>query len=241
MHCVIPSILSLGQNSPAVILKDWIDCKSKFEKSVSKEEPLFCTTAWAANKVGNPLSSYSFRKALGSVFTGNTSTHSLRKGGARFYAGADSPEQATRDQGGWRTTETMKEIYTGLTPSEVKRALHIAANTAGSEFALQESSRELATIKNSNQVAEVGTAKHYIHLVDGMIDKAPWKIMVKNNAGILMRYLVAHHNGEVRLYDTSVLVKLRSSWARYKALNPAASENAYYRLFFLRRGKVVNR
>ena len=110
----------------------------------------------------------------------------------------------------------MREIYTNLTPSEVKGALHTAANAAGDAFAVQEISKELGTIYKSNQVADVGKAKHYIHLVDGMTVNALWKIITKTTTGVHMKNLVSHQNNEVRLSATFVLVKLRSSWARHK-------------------------
>ena len=216
MHCVIPSIESLGQNSPSVILDNWIKCRSEFAKSSSKDEPLFCTIAGTPSKIGNAISADSFRKALGSFFTGNTSTHSLRKGGARFYAAADAPEQATRDQGGWRTSETMKEIYTALTPSEVKLALHTAANAAGNEFALQQLSNEIPNYYKSNEVAQVKIVRHYVQMVNGLIGNTPWKILAQCKTGIHLKALVSHPNGQLRLDATAALVNMRSSWASHK-------------------------
>ena len=162
------------------------------------------------------MSADSFRKALGSVFTGNTSIHSLRKGGARFYAAADAPEQATRDQGGWRTSETMKEIYTALTPSEVKLALHTAANAAGNEFALRQLSDEIPNYYKSTEVAEVKIVRHYVQMVNGLIGKTPWKILAQCKTGIHLKALVSHPNGQLRLDAKAALVNMRSSWASHK-------------------------
>ena len=219
MMCVIPTIRALGKNSPASLLEAWLSCRTAYKKSESDKEPLFCTVTGAANRIGNSVSPDSFRKALGAVFTGNTSTHSLRKGGARFYAAAQAPEQATRDQGGWRTTEVMRHIYTSLTTSEVKNAIHDAANSAGYEFALQSLTEELANVEKSGLAAEVNIANQYIQLLDDMIDAAPWKILSKFNVGKHAKRLVTHPDDAVRLSAVSALGKLRSAWASHQSAN----------------------
>ena len=108
MHCVIPAVDSLGPNSPVRVLDNWLAVRPEFAKTEGPDEPLFCTVAGATKNIGNRVSSDSFRKAVYAAFPGNTATHSLRKGGARFYAAVEAPEQATRDQGGWRATDTMR-------------------------------------------------------------------------------------------------------------------------------------
>ena len=57
------------------------------------------------------------------AFGASLATHSLRKGGAVYYARAGVVEDATRQQGGWRTTTVMKEIYTTFNRKEVQREL----------------------------------------------------------------------------------------------------------------------
>jgi hypothetical protein len=217
MHCVIPSVASLGSKSPSTVLSKWISCRVKFAKSIDPSEPLFCTVAGAITKIGSLVSADSFRKALCSPFPGNTATHSLRKGGARFYAASQAPEQATRDQGGWRTTETMREIYTSLTPSEVKGALHKAANAAGHCFVLHELSELLQPLALAGKTADVKMAIRFARLVDEVIGKVAMKDFAECKAGIHLKRLVSHSNEEVRSAATSALGHLRSAWASYKA------------------------
>ena len=216
MQCVIPCVSSLGPNSPAAVLAKWIACRAAFTKSTKNSEALFCTVAGAATKIGSSVSADSFRKALCSIFPGNTATHSLRKGGARFYAAAQAPEQATRDQGGWRTTETMKEIYTALTPSEVKAALHNAANAAGDCFALLELSGLLQPLAMTGKSADIKTAARFVQLVDGVIGKVAMEKLVECKAGIHLKRLVSHPDDGLRSAATSALGHLRSAWASYK-------------------------
>ena len=120
MTCVIPDIPALEGLSPARLFQKWLLTRGRFSRSPNAGEHLFCNVTGAAKSVGNKVSAESFRKALSSLFQGNTSTHSLRKGGAKFYANADSPEQATMSQGGWRTSDTMRTIYTSPTKAEVR-------------------------------------------------------------------------------------------------------------------------
>ena len=152
-------------------------------------------------------------------FPGNTATHSLRKGGARFYAAAEAPEQATRDQGGWRTTETMKEIYTSLTPSEVKTVLHNAANTAGDSFAVQTMVEQITAAGPSTEFGDNKVAIDFASLVVASINNIPWKTLTELKVGVHFKSLVRHPNDEVRSKATSSLCLLRSARAAYMAKN----------------------
>ena len=123
MVCIIQNIPNLNECSPAYLLHSWLQARVHFAKSSQLTQPLFCTVTGSPKTIGNKVSADSFRKALSSIFQGNTSTHSLRKGGAKFYASSDAPEQATMAQGGWRTSETMRSIYTSLSQAEIHEAI----------------------------------------------------------------------------------------------------------------------
>ena len=198
MHCVIPAVESLCINSPSRLLAKWIECRNNFTKSMSNEEPLFCTVAGTPNKIGNALSPDSFRKALSTIFSGSTSTHSLRKGGARFYAAAETPEQATKVQGGWRTAEIMKAIYTPLTPSEVKTAIHKAANPAGDLFTLQVLSKALIDTGDACEGAAVDLALQFVRVIAKATGKVPFEKFVEFKVGIMLKRLSRHHKDRVR-------------------------------------------
>ena len=217
MHCVIPAVDSLGPNSPARVLGKWLALRPAVARTDGADEPLFCTVAGAAKSIGNRVSADSFRKAVYANFPGNTATHSLRKGGARFYAAAEAPEQATRDQGGWRTTETMREIYTSLTPSEVKCALHKAANTAGDTYALQTLANYIQAPGFASRDGDIKLAIDFITRVDSSIGYTPWKILIELRIGVHLRRLAQHADPEVRIKATPTLCHLRAAWATHKA------------------------
>ena len=150
-------------------------------------------------------------------FAGNTSSHSLRKGGARFYAGADAPEQATREQGGWRTTETIAKIYTALTKDEVKLAIHSAANTAGIAFALQPLAELIQTAGLSTSVDDQSRMIKFIDMVGTAVGTVPWKAFVELKVGVLLKRLVQHPDRDVRSRATTAPCSLRSAFSAYKA------------------------
>ena len=152
-------------------------------------------------------------------FAGNTSTHSLRKGGARFYSAAEAPEQATQQQGGWRTTETMRTIYTSLTPAEVQKAIHNAANVGGIEFTLSDFAQRLACVAESARSLEDHSCIQNLLTVSDAVDRIPWSAFIRQRAGIIVKSLVSHPSPAVRTKAISVLCMLRSKFAAYKAKN----------------------
>ena len=218
MNCLIPSIPSLGDNSPAQILLRWIEARTSFQKSASITQPLFCTVSGNPRTIGNKVSADSFRKLLTSHFAGNTSTHSLRKGGARFFAKAEAPEQATMFQGGWRTTESMRSIYTTLSKAETRVELHKAANSAGCTFILKSLAKELLSLSSQSTFPEVRVANKFLNLVLPAIGKVDWKIFVEFKVGVILKRLVQHPDENIRSLSVTTLGRLRGAWAAHKAL-----------------------
>tara|TARA_B100000780_G_C21093677_1_gene440898 strand:+ start:153 stop:1682 length:1530 start_codon:yes stop_codon:yes gene_type:complete len=197
MVCVIPSIPALGSNSPALILDKWMQIREDFMKTKNPDEPLFLTITGTKKTIGNRVSADSFRKAVTNKFSGNTATHSLRKGGARFYAKAQAPEQATRDQGGWRTSETMKEIYTALTKDEVHSAIHEAANTAGNFYVLKELAQKMKSFDSLEETAAAKLASEFCASIIDAIGVVEWPEFVQLKIGITLKGLFQHKNKEV--------------------------------------------
>ena len=119
MTCFIPHIESMGQCSPDMIIRAWISMRHQFVNDFENPKlPLFVTTTGPQGRIGSRVSADSFRKIVSAAFAGNTGTHSLRKGGATFYARSDAPEQITMMQGGWRTSEVLQTIYAKFTVAE---------------------------------------------------------------------------------------------------------------------------
>ena len=122
--CLIPDISSLDACSPCGILRLWLQTRQKAQG----HEPVFTTTC--GSNQGSKVSTDWFRKLVATAFGHGKSSHSLRKGGAVFYARGGAAEDATRQQGGWRTSEVMRTIYTTLSTSEVEREISVTAAKA---------------------------------------------------------------------------------------------------------------
>ena len=218
MTCIIPDIPALGCVPQTLLLQNWLQARMRFAKSSNAEEPLLCNVTGNSKSVGNKVSADSFRKALSGLFQGNTSTHSLRKGGAKFYAAANSPEQATMLKGGWRTSETMRSIYTSLTKSEVSAAISKAAVNAGHAYVIKRSTMSLSSISKDSLLKDSRSAIDYINLVKPLIGKVPWPVLVENKVAVFHKKLTSHEDEVVRQLATSSYGKLRSAWAVHKAL-----------------------
>ena len=128
----------------------------------------------------------------------NTSSHSLRNGGARFYSSTNAPEGATQAQGGWRTTETMRAIYTSLKPSEVRQAIHKAANLGGTEYCLESLSAKFVEFESMGIASDVKLAHDYITMVNDAIDVIPWQSLANLKVGHKMKALTRHKNIHVQ-------------------------------------------
>ena len=80
-----------------------------------------------------PVSSDNWRKHWTKKMSGDATvgTHSLRKGGAKWYrAAGDCPEDAVQVQGGWAPRETMQKIYSCETKEALRKQLLSAATKA---------------------------------------------------------------------------------------------------------------
>ena len=118
---VIPHINALGDHSPCNVLNLWLARRRELVQIHPISNKLFITLS--GKNLGRGVSTDSFRKHVAAEFGLGTAAHSLRKGGAQFWARRGTHEDATRQQGGWKTSEVMKAIYTALSPSEVRDEL----------------------------------------------------------------------------------------------------------------------
>ena len=125
-------------------------------------------------------------------------------------------------QGGWRTSETMRSIYTTLSKSEVSAAINKAAANAGHAYVIGKSSLSLSATSKDALLKESGAALEYINLVKPLIGKVPWPVLVENRSGALLKRLTRHEDERVRQLATSAYGKLHSAWAAHKALTHKA-------------------
>ena len=223
MICLIPNIPILQDCSPAHLLHSWLQSRVHFARSSNGSQPFFCTVSGSPKTIGNKVSADSFRKSLSSIFQGNTSTHSLRKGGAKFYA-SSAPEQATMAQGGWRTSDTMRSVYTTLSRSEVHEAIKKSANLSGKEYIFNKTSSAIVALPKEALLEDAASATNYINTILPMIGRVSWPILIEHKAGRLLKQLTSHKDEYVRAAAVSAYGRLRGAFAAHKALTHKTSQ-----------------
>ena len=125
--CFIPYFKSMNQFCPAKIIEDWIHLRQQHYGNNPKDH-LFCTTRGV--KAGEKCRPETLRMAVDKFFVSTSiSTHSLRKGGACYWA-RNVGRNVCQTQGGWVTTETMDRIYLKISQDELATTLaESAANS----------------------------------------------------------------------------------------------------------------
>lgn len=130
MQCIIPRILTLGAACPCAVLEDWARrWDAKWIPLGYTDGPLFFTTG---KKTPLPVSYDVCRKAwkTGTGDQGPLGTHSLRKGGAKWYRQSGTcTDDAIQIQGGWARKETMLRIYARETHGALQRQLASASQS----------------------------------------------------------------------------------------------------------------
>ena len=164
-RCLIPAIDAMGPWSPHLALQRWIEARKLVAAASGADDFLFVTTT-GINK-GGPVSTDTLRKHVVASFGHSTATHSLRKGGATFYCRQGAMDDATRQQGGWRTTEIMNRIYTKLSAKEVAEEIHTVAGQASLQLELQRRSTQLGPSRDDILEQPSTTLGPYLAYVAG--------------------------------------------------------------------------
>ena len=155
------------------------------------------------DELGSPLTH------VAGAFGNNKSTHSLRKGGAVFYARHGASEDATRQQSGWRASEVMSAIYTKLSTSEVEREIAKTACTVNSGVLLQELIAGLGDISQTENLNK----HNALTFLDGVAShraKMTTSILKMTSIGKIVRALTKHVDERVRSRAAEELTLLRS-------------------------------
>ena len=117
MTCVIPTIQSMSQFCPCRMLKNWVAVwDAKWAPLSVADGPLFYVTG---KKVCMPVSGDSWRKIWRKGKGGDVSTHSLRKGGAKFFRAQGYDDGTIQIQGGWASQSVMRQVYARATRAEL--------------------------------------------------------------------------------------------------------------------------
>ena len=208
--CLIPEVAGSPTWAPAVAMRRWLGIRGQFVDATDPLKPLFVTTV--GKNRGGPVSTDTLRKHVTSAFGNSTATHSLRKGGATYYARQGTPSDATRQQGGWRTTETMTTIYTTLSAQEVGEAIHRTVACSAIALDLRHRIKSLG----GSPAELLGTP---IHKVIETMELAEKHIYVLDAEGLqtskvmaFIRFLTKHPTETVRHKAATLLTTIQSSW-----------------------------
>lgn len=208
--CLIPCISSLGAFSPHNMLNRWMAIRNNITEDNTKTAPLFVTTT-GANK-GKAVSYDSLRKHVVQQFGVATSTHSLRKGGAVYYSRAGASEDATRQQGGWRTSEVMKSIYTTLSAKEVESELHKVANATSLAWAIRLRFKALGRSSEDILRQPPAAVQPFLAFVAGNISIVDKHILVEAKLAASLKVLTNHVDDAVRNHAIKLFTMSRSIW-----------------------------
>ena len=124
MRCWIPRLPELGLCCPHYLLNNWC-AHWDLNWKQAPDGFLFCTTH---NNQPKAMSYDSWRKALQQNISGShVGSHSLRKGGARWWRfDRQLPDDIVQSQGGWTTPDCMRAFYAKFSVSE-RRDIVISA------------------------------------------------------------------------------------------------------------------
>ena len=213
--CFVPHIKVLGEASPARLMRRWVSLRSSCQADPSELAPLFVTTT-GVNK-GGPVSTDSLRKAVAALIGKPWSTQSLRKGGATFYARQGADPNATQQQGGWRTSEIMAEIYTKLSQSEVQRELVKVAQASSFQLELQARVLELGDSVDITFSLPEAKLLGFLHYVNELKHSISTNTLRETKVGVALKRLSTHPSANVRNLSIELHTALRAAFMSYQA------------------------
>jgi hypothetical protein len=166
---------------------------------------------------GDRVSVDTLRKHVAVGFSKHAGSHSLRKGGALYYARAGAPEDATRQQGGWRTTEIMKTIYTKLARHEVDAALSQVVAASLLQLSLEHKFRALG--HSSEQVIALPPhrVQPFLDYVSDNLHAIDEHVMSESKVQTMLKVISKHDNVDVKSQAAHLRATLSSRWMSYKA------------------------
>ena len=216
--CFIPHILAMKANSPAMVLREWMALRRTLVASEDIEGPLFITTT---GKKGSPVSYDSFRKHIQEAFGASLATHSLRKGGAVYYARAGVVEDATRQQGGWRTTTVMNSIYTTLNQKEVQQELMRVVNVTSAACTVRNTFKLLGTSADEVLQQPAHAVLPFLKLASAHIPDFGRDFLTQSKLVASVHLLIRHPDASVQNQATHIYTMARSVWMSTSASKKA--------------------
>ena len=203
----------MGERSPPLIVKAWLERRGSIAPPSSKH--LFVTVA-GRNK-GGRVSTDSLRKHVAAAFGHGAASHSLRKGGAQFYSRRGLDQDATRQQGGWKTAEVMASVYTTLAPHEVKQQI---LQAGASTSCMHESHLRVQKLAATPELAAAGDIKlawAVLNLVKGNLHALSTRVLFEAHTPKYLKALIKHADGGVSATAVRLYTTIHAGWMAQQA------------------------
>ena len=208
--CVIPHIRALGALSPVRVLQEWIERRTHIGKTCTLSAFLFVTITGKAK--GGPVSTDSLRKHVADSFGCGKSSHSLRRGGAQFYARRGADEDATRQQGGWRTADVMRSVCTTLSASEVRTEILTVANFASLEYEIKGKCDALGLTVDDIHGTAASKVATFLAFIESRLPQIDDHVLKISGVGKTLGTLIRHPDETVRHWAVRLRFDIRAEW-----------------------------
>ena len=175
------------------------------------DSPIFLNVTGISR--GNAVSADTLRKHVTQAFGKPTASHSLRKGGAIFYARSGVPEEATRRQGGWRTTDVMKSIYTKFSQNEVDAAISGVLDSSSLVVELRRSFRALGNSSEEVLAQSASKIRPFLAYVAGHVKLIDAFTIQHSKITGALKLLSRHEDEHVRNHAIHLHTIVRCVWA----------------------------
>ena len=212
--CLIPNIAALAKCSPLTIFKRWLVLRADLVKE-SKSESLFVNST-GINK-GHQVSCDTLRKHVASAFGSTKANHSLRKGGAVYFARYGAPSDATRQQGGWRTTLVMSTIYTKLNRKEVDAALSRVADASSLQIAIRRDWKALGSSSAEVLALTAARLRPFLSFIAEHAATLDEHTIQESRVIPMLKVLSQHPEESTRNFAINLHTTLRSTWMSFQA------------------------
>ena len=163
------------------------------------------------------MSKDSLRKHVSTVFGKGTASHSLRKGGAVFYSRRGMDDDATRQQGGWKTSEVMQRIYATLTKDEVCEQIVAVGRATSVHHEIQLRVLRLGDDPEKARSASASSAWAFLTLLQNNLKVLNTRVLYDTNAPKYLRVLSRHADEDVRNMAISLHTAIHANWMSAQA------------------------
>ena len=163
------------------------------------------------------MSKDSLRKHVSSTFGKGMASHSLRKGGAVFYSRRGAAEDATRQQGGWKTSEVMQRIYSTLSKEEVKDQILAVGRSTSIHHELHLRLGKIGDSPDKALTAPVAAAISVLTLIERNLDSLSTRVLFDTSAPKYLRAMFKHADAGVRDRAAHLHATLHANWMSQQA------------------------